>query len=165
LARLALQQILGEAITGRKAMSQFAKAIVRVARSKAGRQDWLFGAEKDNFAKNSHKCNQFVHDVMVEAGVRPLPVVPKRVFLTRPPTAGEWASLFQKINGWEIVTDPQPGDVVAEAADYSDATGHVGIVVGDKLTASASSKEGGLIVENDWGFRPENNPTFRRCTT
>jgi hypothetical protein len=146
-------------------MSQFADAIVRVARSKVNRLDWLYATPKDNFAANTHKCNQFVYDVMVEAGVIPLPVVPKRIFSTRPPTAGEWASLFQKIDGWAVVTDPQPGDVVAEAANYSDATGHVGIVVGDKLTASASAKEGGRVVENDWGFRSDSKPTFRRCTT
>jgi len=145
-------------------MSAFAASIVRVARSKVGSQAWMYDREKDNFGKNTNKCNQFVYDTLVEAGVKPPPVVPKYLVFSRPPTAGEWADSSVHIEGWAIVTDPKPGDVIAEAHNYSDATGHVGIVVGEKQTVSASALVGGVIVQNDWGFRPENKPTFRRCT-
>ena len=60
-------------------------AIVRIARSKVGSKDWLCATEKGNFGKNTNKCNQFVYDVLVEAGVKPPPVVPKYVVLARPP--------------------------------------------------------------------------------
>src|SRR6516164_8779070 len=113
--------------------------IVRVARRKVGRQYWMYTKEKDDFGKNTNKCNKFVYDVLVEAGVKPPPVVPKYVVFTRPPTAGEWADPQVKIEGWDVVNSAKPGDVVAEAHQYSDATGHVGIVVGDKLTVSAAA--------------------------
>jgi cell wall-associated NlpC family hydrolase len=145
-------------------MSILAAAIVRVARSKVGSQVWLYAREKGDFGKNTNKCNLFVSDVLIEAGVKPPPVVPKYVVLRRPPTAGEWADPAVKIEGWRVVTEPQPGDVVAEAHNYSDATGHVGIVVGERQTVSASALVGGVIVQNDWGFRKENKPTFRRYT-
>ena len=143
-------------------MSARTDQIAKVARSKVGSEEWLYSKEKGNFGKNTNKCNQFVYDVMIEAGVSPPPTVPRYVIFSRPPTAGEWADSSTTITGWTVVTEPQPGDVVAEAHNYSDATGHCGIVVGSKLTCSASSLEGGKIVQNDWGFRQDNKPTFRR---
>jgi hypothetical protein len=69
------------------------------------------------------------------------------------------------INGWRVIDDaPQPGDIVAEAHHYSDATGHMGIVVEGRKTISAASTLSGKIVQNDWGFREGHKPTFRRCT-
>lgn len=146
-------------------MSHFAKSIVRVAEAKIGSNDWAYDKAKDNFPANTNKCNKFVYDVMVEANVRPLPEVSRYVVLSRPLTAGEWATPGVDIDGWTVVTDPQPGDVVAEAHNYADATGHVGIVVGEKQTISASSVVRGTIVKNDWGFREDNKPTFRRLSS
>jgi hypothetical protein len=149
-------------------MAWYAAMIVKVATSKKDRLDWAYDKKKDEFGENTNKCNKFVYDVMVEAGVTPPPqVTVSRLLIfskTRLPTAGEWADKTQTITGWVVVADPQPGDVVAEAHDYSDATGHCGVVVGDKQTASASSLVNGMIVINDWGFRADNKPTFRRCT-
>src|SRR5262249_39736537 len=105
-------------------------------RGKVGSHDWLYSKKKDNFDENTNKFNNFVYDVLVEAGVKPAPEVPKWFGLSsRPPTAGEWADPNLLIPGWYTVSDPQPGDVVAEAHRYSDATGHVGIVV-DKPPAN-----------------------------
>jgi len=145
-------------------MSNIPERIVRVAQSKVGRRDWLYSVSKDNFGPNTNKCNQFVYDVMVEAGVMPPPYVPKYFFFRRPPTAGEWAKPSVEIEGWTVVVDPIEGDVIAEAHDYRDATGHVGIVVARKQSVSSNSLLGGVIVQNDWGFRSDNNPTFRRYT-
>jgi hypothetical protein len=148
-------------------MAWYAAMIVKVAESKRDSLDWAYDKKKDEFGENTYKCNKFVYDVMVEAGVTPPPqvTVSRMVFFsnTRLPTAGEWADRTQSIPGWIVVADPQPGDVVAEAHDYSDATGHCGIVVDDKQTASAASMVNGMIAVTDWGFRPENKPTFRRC--
>jgi hypothetical protein len=143
-------------------MSAVIEAIIRVARSKIHSRDWMYESEKDDFGKNTNKCNKFVYDVLIEAGVKPPPVVPKYVVFSRPPTAGEWADSAVNIEGWAVVPGPNAGDVIAEAHNYNDATGHVGIVVGDKQTISASSLVSGVIVQNDWGFRRENKPTFRR---
>jgi len=140
--------------------------IVRVARSKVGSRDWLYTVKKDNFGENTNKCNKFVYDVLVEAGVKPPPEVPKWFGLSsRAPTAGEWADPDLMIRGWYAVTDPQPGDVVAEAHQYSDATGHCGIVtaVGRTVSAAALPPLPGTVIENDWGFRPGQKVTFKRC--
>ncbi|MEX2174087.1 MAG: CHAP domain-containing protein [Pirellulaceae bacterium] len=142
-------------------MDANAVKIVTVAKSYVGSGAWMYIKEKDGFGKNKNKCNQFVYDVVVEAGL-PGPTVPKYGIFSRPPTAGEWATPAVLIKGWKVVTEPQAGDVVAEAHRYADATGHVGIVVEAGQTASASSNEGGKIVQNDWGFRADNHPTFRR---
>jgi len=59
------------------------------------------------------------------------------------PLAGQWADKGLEIPGWPVVSGgpdrAEPGDVIAEAHHYSDATGHVGIVVGPHQTASADS--------------------------
>ncbi len=117
---------------------------------------------KDNFDTNTNKCNLFVFDVIVEARAAPYPKVSKYWLLARPPLAREWADVDLKIPGWEGVEKPRPGDVVAEAHDYADATGHVSIVVGARETVSASSQVGGVIVNNDCGLCEGQQPTFRR---
>jgi hypothetical protein len=38
-------------------------------------------------------------------------------------------------------------------AHHDDADGHVGIYVGNGMTASANAYQGGRITVNDWGFR------------
>ena len=106
-----------------------------------------------------NKCNKFVSDVLISAKV-PVPVMNG---VMSPPTAGQWADPNYVIPHFPVVTEPMPGDIVAEAHNYADATGHVGIVVGTNLTASQSSNTDTVVV-NDWGFRPDNNPTFRRWT-
>jgi hypothetical protein len=144
--------------------------IARIAENQKGSQQWLYDVAKDNFDPGDNKCNKFVADVLTMAGV-PGALVPKRpgiigAILKRPPLAGEWANPNFNIPGWAVVTDGsvQRGDIIAEPHEYSDASGHVGIVVGARRTASASAvaDPAGLIVINDWGFRPENHVTIRR---
>lgn len=58
---------------------------------------------------------------------------------TNPYAAADWANPFVNIPGWIVLTSKQgsmPGDVVAIRENYSDATGHVGIVIGPHLTSS-----------------------------
>lgn len=146
-------------------MSTYAARIVGIARSHIASQLWRYSVAKDNFGRNTNKCNKFVYDVMVEAGIKPPPqvTIPGWIWDTiRPPTAGEWATAAVAIPDWNVVANPQPGDVVAEAHHYSDATGHCGIVVGDKETVCYSSLLHGVIDLTDWGFRADSKPTFRR---
>jgi hypothetical protein len=62
-----------------------------------------------------------------------------------------------------------PGDVIAEAIQYSDATGHVGFVVGSRQTSSADSTAwcSGLppdtITVTDYGLRPDNYVSLDGC--
>lgn len=143
-------------------MSHRAAKIVEVAKGYVGHRDWMAEVEKDEFKNGTNKCNKFVYDVMVAAGASPFPAVSRRIFWSRPPLAREWADPSVEIEGWEVVEAPRPGDVVAEAHEYADATGHVAIVVGPGETVSASAPLGGVIVRNDWGFRRGQKPTFRR---
>ncbi|QDV35077.1 hypothetical protein [Tautonia plasticadhaerens] len=142
-------------------MSNKAAKIVEVAKRHVGSALWAYSVEKGDFGKNTNKCNLFVYDVMVEADARPLPVVSRRIFWTRPPLAREWADPAVEIEGWDVVSSPEPGDVISEAHEYADATGHVGIVVGPGETVSAASN---AVLRNDWGFRQGQKPTYRRLS-
>jgi hypothetical protein len=139
--------------------------IVKTAEKYKGDTTWAKSTKKDNFGAGSWKCNKFVYDVMIEVGVSPKPELHKpakclpiiEVCLTtasRPPHAREWADPGETIPGWEVVDDPQPGDIAA----YD---GHVGFVHSSGMTVSAAED---AVVVNDWGFRPGQSPTFRRFT-
>ncbi len=51
------------------------------------------------------------------------------------PVANQWANEEFKIEGFEVVVDPKPGDVIA--FKNSSGMGHVGIVSGDEIYISA----------------------------
>lgn len=84
------------------------------------------------------------------------------------PLAGDWADPTVIIPHWKVVPQgsfaAQPGDVIAEKVLFwSDATGHVGIVVGPKQTASAASDAdiAGRITISDFGFRANNDTSHQ----
>jgi RHS repeat-associated protein len=135
-----------------------AEDIVESARQHIESEEWSFHKRNGTFAPGKNKCNQFVRDALNDAFV-PVPVMNGRM---SPPTAGQWADPNVDIPGFPIVSGPpQPGDIIAEAHETPDATGHVGIVTGDNSTVSQSSITD-RIEENNWGFRPEDNVTVRR---
>jgi hypothetical protein len=142
----------------------------------------------------ANKCNLFVHDVLTTAGLQaPLSLGTRaRYYLNMankasyPASAGDWAFPHPTITCWKPVPPfasvfgnmlpPDvsiPGDVIAEAINYSDASGHVGIIVGPRQTVSADSSApcissppnvfpglppnspAGTIDISDWGFRPD----------
>jgi hypothetical protein len=150
--------------------------------------------------QGNNKCNLFVKDVLNEAGAQaPLSLGTRvRHYLgevntpSYPASAGDWAYPHNTMTCWRNVTAPndrlnseypadvaRPGDVIAEAIGYSDASGHVGIVVGPNQTASADSAApcfspypiAGTIDVTDFGFRPANwidpfkDPTGQPCRT
>ena len=100
------------------------------------------------FWPKADKCNEFVADVLVEAG-RPMPITKHT---GRPASAQEYA-LQVEIAGLSM---PMPrsmgqrGDIIAQ--DHA-KDGHVGILVHPGFTASANANERGRITINDWGFR------------
>ena len=148
--------------------------IAQIALGKKGSTNWL-----DQVGHN--QCNIFVHDVLKEAGLNPpqsskssawwrakyyLGLVDSQNY---PAQAGDWANPQNTLTCWWTVPSgsdgSMPGDVLAEAIQYSDATGHVGIVVGLYQTASADSAvscydpnhpPAGTITISDYGFRPDN---------
>jgi cell wall-associated NlpC family hydrolase len=80
-----------------------------------------------------------------------------------PPLAGQWATRWIEIPMWTIVEGgsaaAQPGDIVGERISYSNASGHVGIIVGPQQTVSADSTANppGLITISDYGFRSDDD--------
>lgn len=160
--------------------------LVEAARNEVGATNWATNANRPPYPVGANKCNLFVYETANSAGY----TVPQRTrfSLSRlqdvwyPPLAGDdWADTSANMGSWKVVTDPLPGDVVAQAINYSDASGHVGIVsyprdgnAGVALVAGSSqsvtvelkrqtvSAAGHQIVENDWGFRSGQTVTFRR---
>ncbi len=142
-----------------------AEQLVAGARSQVGRTEWAKSASRGPYPEGTNKCNLFVYEMLQNQGMAP-PKKKRWVFGKKyPPLAGDWGDKDAKIPGWEVVSTPKPGDVVAIknlssfAGDIIGATGHVGIVSGDRTTISADKN---AIVENDWGFREGQAPVYRR---
>lgn len=149
--------------------------IAPTALKEEGSDAWSYEKVKPPYGAGTNKCNLFIFQMANEAGA----VVPliRRVrggikgFLKgddfHPPLAKQWADPGFDIPGWVTVSSPKPGDVVAEAHNYSDASGHAGIVTfvsadGKTGKTISASSETGTIVNNDWGFRPKQNVVFKR---
>jgi len=124
---------------------KYRAAIAAVARSHEYDKKWL------KTGKDTNKCNHAVADWIYEAtGSAP-------GYKGRPPLAHEWADPNVKIENWSPpfpVSEAQPGDVIAQ--EHGGQFGHVGIVVGPGLAATADALEPppGIVIVNDWGFRP-----------
>jgi RHS repeat-associated protein len=104
------------------------------------------------FKAGEDKCNLFVYEVLLAAGVHPPTSGGKGKW---PARAGEWGNPNVKnLGGWIIVTDGsvKPGDVIAQQIPYSDASGHSAIIGPDKMTYGTGINDG-VISRTDWGFR------------
>ena len=131
----------------------------KIANAYEHNKQWMVETSKV-FAKGTDKCNEFVSDILDQAGLEP---PRRRGGWGGPIGAAEWADASRnKIGHWQIVNGPpQPGDVMAEITGHDPRTGalwaHVGVVVGNGRTASASTKvyPPGMVVVNDWGFRED----------
>lgn len=109
-----------------RAQREMRTRIVKAALAKVGSSAWSYSATNGVFGPNTNKCMLFVHDVILEAGTDT--GLPHGWRNKSPPTAGDWATAGTPILGWRPLYDfekPEPGDVVAQAGNYSDATGHV----------------------------------------
>jgi LysM repeat protein len=108
--------------------------LVEEALKHVGSTAWAVNADRDPYPSGANKCNLFQYEIANDAGFG----VPQRTrFSLRrlsnvwyPPLAGEWADDSKSLGSWSPVSEPEaePGDSVAMAIPYSDATGHVGIV-------------------------------------
>lgn len=115
--------------------------------------------ESVTFKQGTNKCNVFVNDILTEAGINVAWIEhghSKKIPIYKnlsPPTAGEWANSSLLLNKWAVEGTPMPGDIGAYSFNYSDASGHVGIIVTDGVTISAGWDR---IEVNDAGFRQKN---------
>jgi hypothetical protein len=157
--------------------------IAQIALGYVGSQNWV--------GLGHPACNQFVQKVLEDSGQQ-VPYSTnwiRRVAdffgllhspLYYPALAGDWASRTSVLGCWHNVTfngpprlggeNPlpadlsKPGDIIAEAINYFNATGHVGIVAGAQQTVSADSAAACFppysptetIDISDYGFRPDN---------
>ena len=139
------------------------------ARSSAhrGSNAWSPSGTRGNVPAGRNKCSLYVAEMILSGGHNlPRSRIGGKYF----PLAEDWASPDPlTIPCCPIVTDPQPGDVVAmgnSAGPFRPlihSTGHVAIVIRHGVTSSVSTPAGGIVVENNWGFRPGQHPVFRRC--
>ena len=133
-----------------------ATRIVNTAMKYRDSDVWSYAKRKDNFKENTNKCNKFVYDILKEAKAG----ATGRIGISgiNPTTAGAWADESKKrIGNWRLLEPgetPKPGDIAAHQQNYSDATGHVGIVVSDGQTISQSSLTDRVTV-SEWGFRQD----------
>jgi RHS repeat-associated protein len=108
------------------------RRILETAMKYKDSMDWAYSAQKGNFPTKTWKCNQFVYDVISEAGVDAPGTYDSKAKVEWPAQAGTWANTKIKIQGWRVLGPteiPQGGDVVSYSKLSTDATGHVGIVV------------------------------------
>ncbi|HEB1608483.1 TPA: CHAP domain-containing protein [Escherichia albertii] len=83
-------------------------------------------------------------------------------------TAGTWADTTKEIPGFDIVTQPKPGDIVAISHEYADATGHVAIVsdiANDSGETIGAGGNGSHTTNWPWDkeLSPKGTPVYRRC--
>ena len=155
--------------------------LVEKAKAQIGSKTWAYDADRSPYhPPGSNKCNGFVRDMAMAAGhAVPLRVRQRDWVLFNedvdyPPLARQWADPSETIGSSVVVTDPQPGDVIAWSKAYADASGHMGIlgypqdgagtvdvpaasstaldVEMRRLTISAAHEE---VLNNGWGWRPE----------
>jgi RHS repeat-associated protein len=132
--------------------------IVEVAKKHVGETTWSKDKAKDNIPPGGWKCSKFVYDILKEAGIDMGLPKGNWVFGGKYPySAGDWGDPKTNIPGWEIDNKPQPGDVAAYKENYTDASGHVGIYIGDGIGIWANDK----IVRQD----PINNQVWNTKET
>lgn len=146
------------------------------ATKQIGSTKWAHAKARDPYPKKTNKCNLFVYEMANAAGH----TVPKRERWSwkeledvwYPPLAGQWATATESIGRWKFTDSPRPGDAVARAQQYADASGHVGIhgypepsglstnapagqetTVEIELQRETISDNGHKVVHNDWGWR------------
>ncbi len=121
------------------------------------------------FGDHTNKCNLFVSDVLKKADIQPPERERKLVFFGGGPiTAGTWADTTKEIPGFDIVTQPKPGDIVAISHEYADATGHVAIVsdiANDSGETIGAGGNGSHTTNWPWDkeLSPKGTPVYRRC--
>jgi hypothetical protein len=179
----------GNGTANKPATKTVQQLIAQTALSYVGSQNW-------NEASGDLQCNIFVQHVLLSAGAQ-APVSSSLRSWTKyelglssspyyPALASDWAKPSTDLKCWHNVPaltntlgpdypaeHAVPGDVIAEAINYRDASGHVGVVAGPQQTVSADSASwcfppyspAGTIDISNFGFRPDSwldpytNPT------
>jgi RHS repeat-associated protein len=109
-----------------------------------------------------NKCNAFVDDVLKNTGIAPR----RWGGFGGPISAGTWANPETDIPHFPVVNDPQPGDIMAIAFPYTDASGHVAVVLDPGILSIGAGGHGSHVTGWPWdkNLAPQGTPVFRRCT-
>jgi len=139
--------------------------IVACARSHVGSSEWRVltckksADGKVQFNVGEPKCNLFVYEVLVGAGVgQYLPNKPGFLgsifnqLQERPYTAGQWYE--GQVPHTELVGTGEDGLNKCQPGDIVTNGNHIGIITEPHKTVSASSKDN-AVVENDWAWRKD----------
>jgi len=150
--------------------------LVEAALQEVGSTTWAKARIRDPYDGKSNKCNLFVYEMALRVNRE----VPRRTRFSLsqfsevwyPPLAKHWAA-DEPVGRWANVKVPRPGDSIAIPHDYSDATGHVGIVAyAEQATSEQAEVRAGersscevplsrrtisagtySVLHNDWGYR------------
>jgi RHS repeat-associated protein len=135
-------------------------SVAQTAHSNLGSTDWAVSpggvSGHQLFRPGSDKCNEYVGDTLNQSGHQ-APMVPDGKGGERLATAHELADPNVHISGLsdtKPLSAAAPGDVIAQA--HGDTEGHTGIIVAPGVTSSANANQGGVVTENNWGFRDPN---------
>ena len=124
-----------------------------------GQTEYAQNAVKGGFGSGLPKCNLYVSDKLEGVGIN----APENPGGPWPLQSHNWADPSLSVDGFQIVTSPQRGDVVAIAPPPGRTYGHVGIVVdpGNPATATVSARFGAVVHDN-FGFDGKSGYVFRR---
>ena len=152
--------------------------LLEIARTKIGSNAWDINKKRISsdgkviFLPGEPKCNLFLYEILVEAGIpQLLPNIAGRMASEnldktgeskeRPFVCRQWFN-FEVPNmefigeGEEAMNKTIPGDIVTSGS-------HIGIISSYRKTISASTKPESLflVVENEWGWREDEIGTMR----
>ncbi len=174
-------------------------ALVDRALTHVGQTRWAYANEITSLdggislPRNTNKCNFFVYDMIQQVhGSAPTYTYGRGgswspIRKTVPALAGSWAETDDPASdntpGWRSINfrppgrdAVPPGAILAIAARYADATGHVGIItypdpastttrinaatrmVTVVMPGKTVSAAGSAVLHNDWGFRTSSAP-------
>lgn len=137
--------------------------VVEFCNNHLGSSDWSYDVSRTSedgkitFDKEVWKCNLFVYEALVSAGVD-VPIYNKNG-KNYPPNSKEWyngdVDGFTYVGeGLEALDNSWPGDIIVLYTSYFfdliKTDHHVGIITGPSKTCSAAQDS---IIENDWGWR------------
>lgn len=132
----------GSLNTNQQNLEQIRQDIVtRAEEAYSNQEPYAFNDRVGLYPPASYKCNIFVCNIANNANA----TVEKNIDQHGnywAPLAGTWGNPNAKIRGWQVVSNPQPGDIVAQQRAYSDASGHVGIIVDQALNVISARNAG-----------------------
>lgn len=125
------------------------ETIARIAERHIGSEYWAKNRRNGNFPAGSHKCNKFIYDVLLDAGLTPPSSSDSTG--TWPIRAADWVA-YSSCEWLNMGTGCAwlRGDIIAERRNYTDASGHCGIAVSSSEVIGAGTH---MVSRGDHGLQ------------